>query len=426
MPTTVNLTDDSFRWFLFQLIAHPILMCFSFAFFLFILGIYKERVKIVAAIKLLPIFRKKSIKLPDILNHQLFKDLDFYVKEKIFQAYDPELNTKIDPVKMEIARDFLLIKFQNSLTWLYEFFCKTDFEDPYLNIRSLFIHRYEKNLAIQYSLYKEQGIPPLFIEKFVEVTKPSSDYVLHSIHDLLSEKIPLTIYEKLYMALGNLSSYFSTLLLDMKDVITCINGDLRGQIYNGKIVGGNNYKIYPVPDRSYIPRVEQKLEALCLQLNGCRSSVCVFHDVNKDDYFDGLFSKIYEYENLGFKPAISELQYKSNSLLLEFLPKLKQHEGCKGILTNVNEHLQTIMIHCGVIAFYAYPLFNDNQLKGFLLVTFNNMENYKDLDEEETFEILKNTGFLLNHYITYEKGLNYSGNRLKTIANWESPISGGK
>ena len=74
MPTNVNLTDDSFKWFLFQLVEHPILMCFSFAFFLFILGVYKERVKIIAAIKLLPVFRKKSIKLPDILNHQLFKD----------------------------------------------------------------------------------------------------------------------------------------------------------------------------------------------------------------------------------------------------------------------------------------------------------------------------------------------------------------
>ena len=421
MGTTINLTDDTFKWLLFQVVEHPFILIFCFGSFLFLLALYKERVKVISEIKLLPMFRKRKIIEADILQHQLFKDLDFYVKEKIPQIYDPEFYNHCDPVKLEIARDLLTIKFQNSLDWLREFFTKTNFKDPYLNPRSLFIHRREKNLATQYYLYKKQGIPVLFIEKFLEVSKPASNYVIKSIDDLLSDKIPLDIYEKLYLVLGNLSSYYSSLLMYMKDVIICINGDLKGQVYKGKVVGGNNYKTYPVPDRSFIPLVERKLETLTLQMKASRTSVCVFHDMDQDDYFNGFFSKIYEFENFGITPAFSDFQFKPTSLLLEFLPTFKQHLGYNNLVSNINERLSTLLLRNGTVAFYTYPLFVENKLKGFLIVGYNSLERYQELSEEKAYEFMKSTGFLINHYIIYENGLNYANNQPKILANWEVP-----
>ena len=83
MGTTINLTDDTFKWLMFQVVEHPFILIFCFGSFLFLLALYKERVKVISEIKLLPMFRKRKIIEADILQHQLFKDLDFYVKEKI-------------------------------------------------------------------------------------------------------------------------------------------------------------------------------------------------------------------------------------------------------------------------------------------------------------------------------------------------------
>ena len=402
MQGTVSLGDDTVKWLLFQMVENPV-KSYLAVFFLFVLFVvFKERARIFASLKYMRPFRKKKIQLQDILNHQLFKDLDFYVKEKINQLYDPDLHSGHDPVKLEIGKDLLKIKIKNSLDWLDDFVKNVDFSDPYLNVRSLFLHRREKNLAIQWSLYKEKEIPLLFVEKFIEITKINENYLMKSVDDLLSDKIPLTVYEKVYLVLGNLSSYFSTLLTDMIDVINCINGDLNGVDYHGKVIGGNKFKFYPVPDKTFVPLVEEKLASIALQLNATRVSICVFHDFeNKEDIFSGYFSKIYEYAASGFKLTLNSMQYKSTGVIPELMEHFRDRKGCNYIYMNTNEILCSIMRHNGESALYAYPISYKHELKGFLLATFHSMEDYKTLDAEKTFELLKNNAFLLNHYLLY-------------------------
>ena len=72
MGTTINLTDDTFKWLLFQVVEHPFILIFCFGMSLFLLALYKERVKVISEIKLLPVFRKRKIIEADILQHQLF------------------------------------------------------------------------------------------------------------------------------------------------------------------------------------------------------------------------------------------------------------------------------------------------------------------------------------------------------------------
>lgn len=401
MEPAITITDDSIKWVIYQMVERPLSFCFSVAFLFTLFLVYKERVRILSSIKYLPVFRKKKVQLGDLLNHPLFKDLDFYIKEKINQLYDPDVHSKYDPIKLEIGRDLLKIKISNDLVWIKELVTKTDFNDPYLNIRALFLHRREKCQSLQFSLYKEQGIPLLFIEKFLEVTKVTENYLIKSIDDLLSDKIPLNIYEKVYMVLGNLSSYFSTILSDMVTVISSINGDLNGLCYKGKVIGGKNFKTYPVPDKAYIPLVREKLKEITELLKASRTSICVFHDVEPTNFINGSFSKIYEYESYGFTPAFNNMQYRSNIIISDLIQAFKQHEGFKALYTTIKEPFCTMLKHNGSYAFYSYPIYNNANLLGFIFISFHSLENYKELDEGEVYAILKKESFLLNHYLVY-------------------------
>lgn len=98
------------------------------------------------------------------------------------------------------------------------------------------------------------------------------------------------------MLLGFLTVYYSTLIIEIGRVIESINGDLKGEVFDNMVVGGNDYRCYPVPNRDFIPLVETKLNEVILSTKASRASIFVIHDVPSDDYLQGCISRVYEYE----------------------------------------------------------------------------------------------------------------------------------
>ena len=213
MNSNVTATDDTWIALINAFLTHPLLM-FEFFVLLWISYIvYKDRAILFDFLKSIFRLKKKKIQKKDLIEHQIFKDLDFWIEHKVDQAYNPDVNTKYDRAKVTIARDLLLIKFKSVKQWLTYFITNTDFDDPYLNIRSALEHKIEKYNSIEYSEYKKEGIPLLFIEKWMEISRIHENYLQKCLIDLLSTKIPLDIYEKVYIVLGNLLSYYNTMLI---------------------------------------------------------------------------------------------------------------------------------------------------------------------------------------------------------------------
>lgn len=417
-----NVSDSTYIRLIDAAIEHPFIIAGFFVLIWFSIVLYKQPSQFVDMIKaLFFLYRKpdkKKVTKADLENHQIFKDLVFWREHRINQLYGNNCFPGYDKAKLAMGRAILTIKLKDTEHWLSCFIKNTDFEDPYLNIRSLFQHKKEKHKSIQWDEFKKRGIPNKFVEKFIEVSRIHENYILRCLDDLLSDKVPMTIYERVYLLLGFLDIYYSTLILETNHVIQSINGDLRGEIFDGMVVGGNDYRCYPVPSRDYIPLVETKLHEILIATKASRASIFVLHDFVGDDHGLGYFSKIYEYELRGYTPTMKEFQYKNAACLVDILPILKQHQGFCSKANQLNEVLQDLLNKVGILAIYAYPMFVNNQLKGFIGLEYNVLEIYEGTNKEETMDTLKKYTSLLNIYIDYTStGFSYEGNAMREARN---------
>ena len=420
ITTSISAGDASFVEFIRAAVEHPFVIT-SLIIILSLIALIGFLVwKPHQTIELLKVFhfwkrkKTKDIVKSDLLNHQIFKDIQFFLDYKLDQLYSSDSFSHFDKAKLAIGHDLLVIKLNSAKDWITSFVTDTNFDDPYLNVRSLLKHKFEKHQAFVWMEYKKIGIPQDFIEKFIEVCKIHTNYLMLSLGDLLSDKVPMTVYEKIYLVLGFLNQYYATLVVDMKDVIQSINGDLKGQIYKDMVIGGNDYRCYPVPNREYIPLVEKKLQELCLLTHANRSSVYIIHDFVGDDYLQGYFSKIYEYEATGYKPLMLKFQYKSASCLSDCITEYKQHEGIFIKVNKLNEVLRNLLQNEGILAVAAYPIFSHGFLRGFLAAEYTSIDVFDKVNQDVVMDGLKKYASILNIYTDYTKtGLNYTGNSVK-------------
>lgn len=413
-----NISDATFTKIIDTAVDHP----FTFTAFILLLAcvlmVYKCPKEFWSIIKETFNFRiflrKRAITKEDLLNHQFFKDIKFLLDYKINQLYNQETFQHFDKAKLLMAHDLLQVKILDVQHWVTDFVENTNFNDPYLNIRSLLKDRLDKHNINIWNEYQKLEIPSLFIEKFTEISKIHTEYLSLVLDDFLSDKIPLTIYERMFIILGCLSQYYMTLVIQMKEVLQSINGDLKGLVYKGQVIGGNNYKYYPVPTTEYISIVEKRLQEISLVTRAKRVSIYLLHDYVGDDYLQGNFSKLYEYESMGFSSLLPKFQYKTATLLCDVLSKFKQHQGVMTEASKLNEVFANLLVENGIVAIAYYPIFLHNSLRGFLALEFNSLDTYNKTNKENTLASLKKYSALLNTYLDYTKtGFSYSGTMIK-------------
>jgi len=406
-------SDESLERIIKLLESSPITTSVSAIIFLSIYTIIKNKT-ILSYIKSLFSSSKKVRRLTreDLLKHQIFKDIDFKLDYSINQKYDPDNSEcRYDPGKIAIAREILIIQLTIIKEWLLDFIKTTDFDSEYVDVRTIFRHKYDKSLSAQYSEYRNSQIPRIVINKFLEVCKLHEMYLMNSIDDILSDKINLNIYEKVMIVLANFNVYINAAYTNMESVIDSINGDLKGTSFKRWIIGGNEYKCYPVPDKNYIALAKTQLRQLSLLTRASRCSVFVFHEYDKDNYLQGYFSELYEYFTEGLSSVLRKFQFLPASILgSEMITSLKQHklytikvEDTQGMFKDLNT-ASNVSIIC------AYPIFFSGELRGFLEVCFSSEESFSASDFANIENYIKECCGLINIYVDYSKGLNYEGN----------------
>lgn len=415
---SVTAGDTTFTKMIDAVIEYPLTVMGFILFLVIVYTIYKRPKEIWEIFKETFTFRffihHKNIRKKDLIDHQLFKDLQFFLDNKIDTIYNPHTFQNLDKAKLEIAHDILRVKIQDVLEWIQDFIIKTNFDDPYLNLRNILYNKIEKHRIMVWAKLKEMQIPDLFIEKFTQISKIHEDYSASGINDLLSGKIPLTVYEKMYLILGNLDIYYTAIVVNTKDLIESINGDLKGIVYKNHVIGGNDYRCYPVPSRDYIPIVENKLKEISAFSKAKRVSIYYIHDFIGDDILYGHFSKLYEFLTTGLTPMVLKFQYKSASILADLLTPFKQHQGFCSEVDHLNPILSSLFQEAGTCGIIAYPMFLHDQLKGFIAMEYNSIEAYESVDKQKILGAAKKYSSLLNIYLDYSKtGFSYKDNEVK-------------
>ncbi len=406
-----NTTDtESYLIFLQQYIENPGLIALLFVLLWISYLIYKDKLHIIY--KILPFNKekKKHTKLNDLLKHPIFKDLEFWADYRVSQIYDIENYNTNDEAKLLIARDLLTVKFKVAKNEIYNSLKSfLDNSNTTTNLNDIIRRVLDNVKSSQYSEFKKMKIPQLFIEKWFEVCRIRDTYLNRALNEIIMTKLVWSDYDKIYIILDNLHVYYSAILSDMLKTIESINGDLKGQIYKGIVIGGNEYKKYPIPDKNYVPIVESRLRELLLLTKADKAAINIFHDINGDDYINCLTSRIYFCSLTDKTNLFDKIQYTTCTFLDAAISEFKQHLPSFNNIDKYNVIMQRYLKQANCEGVIMVPIFNNSKLKGFLSLGYESEELFNKIDTKYVIDTTMKYSAIINIYVDYTKtGLKYN------------------
>ena len=178
-------------------------------------------------------YGKSEYSKKDVLNHPIFRDLDYWINKgiklvKIEKSYAKEL----------IMKDVLYIKF-NVIKDLLTNTIKNDTIDNMNNydLKKFFQELFRDMDAQQVIGWRNAGIPEVFIKKYLTIQRMGQEVVQNTIKVFLSSAIDATIYTKCYLILSVLDAQLTNVYANAVSTALSLNGDLNGTIYKGVIIG---------------------------------------------------------------------------------------------------------------------------------------------------------------------------------------------
>jgi hypothetical protein len=174
----------------------------------------------------------KQIKESDIINHDIFNYIDFWMYSKV-----PTFNfsTKYRTV---VFRKYLSIYLKSYKDVLFDFISKNDYKDmdsaklgkSFLDIINNIVYEYEREC-------RKVGIPDIVIEKM----KQKNNDTIQLLMDLIQSITGSQFYEsdknylKVYSILNIILSVMENTISNSEDTCNSINGQLRGLSMDGEI-----------------------------------------------------------------------------------------------------------------------------------------------------------------------------------------------
>lgn len=323
------------------------------------------------------ITRKKQYKTEkDIKNHQFFKDLQYRSEHPpICMIAD------VDKGKLIIATDLLQIQYKVAYEcfkkWLVEDFSEWTID----TLKERITHTLQQIHAGQWEECKNIGIPDAFLKKFSTVNQLNQSYINQNITSLIQSSLPLSVIDKIYITLNYLSTYYDLLITDMPKTVLSLNGDLRGLVYKNFVLGAIDgiTKKYLPPDISYTPKVEIILEDLIHRCKASRARVIAFHDYKKT-VFDGMFSVVYEAACPGVRKGTCDINYKYTSMISDIIHSISSKQMFEKKVEDCILEFKHLLSKDGSEFIVAYPIINNNQITGFLMVEWLSYYLYERME----------------------------------------------
>lgn len=340
------------------------------------------------------VFHHKTKK--DLENHQIFNDLKYWREYSVDQCFSSG-----DIVKLKIAKEMLKINFSTTYDWLKDLVKHID-DIIQGNTRKLLTNQFEKLSAIQWTKYKERGIPDAFLRKFSDVNSVSKTFIQDRMSDLLAENFSLNIYDRLYLVLGSLNTYYGTLLTDLPRTVQALNGDLRGYEFDGELIGGADAsRCYLPPNCSYTLPATNRLNDL-IHISKCsRACVFVFHDYIEDNILDGKTSLVYEAVAPGVKSVKAESAYQPVTPIIPLVSRLQNNEIVYIFTKDTDPNLASMLNHKGVQVSMGRGIFVKNKMVGYLVLEWLNEDIMEFVNIDNVKAKLEEYSYKFSHYVDY-------------------------
>ena len=360
-------------------------------------------------------FNKKTKKytINDIKNHQIFRDLDFWLEMGIdsinlnyvhtgfpFASRHKE-TTEYANTKEQIAKDILKIKFSIVKEYLEQLIKDNDLEKIDLDSAKKYVENYLDKCEIkQYNKMKEENIPEKFLKKYFIHEQSSLELLNHTIVAYLDEKsFNLDILSRIYLIFNALNTYLADTYNTMLATVSAINGDLNGELYKGQVIGEKRQEILQPPHSSYVHPCRELLKSIMTEFSASRCYLMKYYTNSKDEY---VHSIVYEVCDVGVMPMITNVQNIINNMESETLNMLKNGTVISVDISKFNNFLSKRLTERGINAITLVPVFSGNEFSGVLALDYLSIKEFESLENMKDFdEILKKHANDLSSFITY-------------------------
>lgn len=322
-------------------------------------------------------YGKSEYTKKDVLNHPIFRDLEYWINKgiylvKIDKSYAKELIMKdVLHTKFTIIKDILTNRIKND----------TIDEIGDYELRKFFLEMFREIDAQQILGWRSAGIPEAFINKYLTVQQLGQEVVRNTIKVFLSGAIEASNYTKCYLSLSVLDAHLTNVYANAVSTALSLNGDLNGIIYKGVVIG-TSHTTYAVESPVSEDLILGRLDELITATRASRAGVTLFHDYPGNDPFGGKFSIVYEKCLPGVSSDRKDIQYLPAYLLKDFEVPFSKGEMVVGTFLEFEFGLGKLMREHGTEVLVAFPIMDNSGIKGFVKLNWLSKTKYKNDSKE--------------------------------------------
>ncbi len=301
--------------------------------------------------------------IQELKNHHIFKDLEHWTNIGIQIIKIPQ-----SPVKERMAQDLLRIQFRVLQDSIRREIFNVNITDSSLqdlqHSYKYFIQRVQDTCVEE---WQKEGFPSLFIERYLKNQKNVNDATFEAAEIFLSDYLDLDNSTRLYLILSIMSAHFSRIIASIASTILSINGDLNGYYYKGSMIGSGSTKMFVFDDKGLKEDIENMLTDLTDRTKSARAFV---YRVHKNDTGLQYVSMIYENCIKGVSYEKENSQYIAATVMTEALKVLKEGKVFYGETHKLNASFREFLEEQGVKAFIFSPIIKDDELFGFVGISW--------------------------------------------------------
>ena len=385
---------------------------------LMIIWIFKDQINKLFGL-LINLFTKsfshksKSYKTSDLKKHQLFKDLDYWLKTGIEAIHltisDHDRDIEYIKGKEEIAKDVARIKFETIKEAFTTFINDTDFD----NIDYEVAHQYLLDTITKIRITEmhkmlKAGIPNKFLEKYEIFSKIGNKILLDSIKLLYQKDLYIDVPTRMYLSLSDIDGYLNISFNSIAESINSINGDLKGEEYHGHVLGRSHKNILKPPSTQNNMAAIEKLNDILKKFHASRATVSKLYNVENDDYTTGLHSCIYEALGHGITSVLELIQDVPNNIDPNVMVILDRGENIAVDISKFSKERAQSFLDRGAVAIVMSPIYNGNKLDGVLCLDYFSLDDFEKAVKMEKFdEKLYKSSDSLSPYIIYPENYKF-------------------
>lgn len=344
----------------------------------------------------------------DVEKHRLFRDIDYWLSIGIqalqIKSTHIEEQDYIDN-KEKMAKELFRIKLEVNKEYLSKFVEEIDFDNVDSDVCcSYFLDCNTKINITQKQKFIERGISPKFLNKYYVISNFGEKLITNSIKTIFSPSNNMNTATKMYVALNTVDGYLNIIYDNILESIDSINGDLKGETFDGEPMCKAYHTIIKAPHPTYPLIVKEKLSSVLQEFNGSRALIIKYYE-KRNQLFH---SAVYESTLPGITSEISNIQEVNDDVEINVMSILKENGCIAAELSKFGANTIERLNSRGVKGIIISPIINDGKIDGALIIDYLNIETFNDVQKRKDLDsVIKKETESFAPYIVYPKNYEF-------------------